>query len=108
MPIICPNPLRFARRRAGRRVANRRQSSIHVDLEKVASPRCGLMTPIGTERANAISERESNNETDPDSNFEARRHDPRNARLRSLVSADLAAVTEDDGGVFRQSVHAAA
>ena len=51
--------------------------SIHAanvpGLEKVPSPRC-LMTPIGNERANAISEREPNNETDRESNFEARRH----------------------------------
>jgi hypothetical protein len=32
------------------------------------------MTPIGNERANAVSEREPNNETDCESNFEARRH----------------------------------
>jgi hypothetical protein len=42
-------------------------------LEKVPSP-CCLMTPIGNERASAISEREPNNETDRESNFEARRH----------------------------------
>ena len=51
--------------------------SIHAahapGLEKVPSPRC-LMTPIGNQRANAISEREPNNETDRESNFEARRH----------------------------------
>jgi hypothetical protein len=41
--------------------------------EKVPSPRW-LMTPIGNERTNAISEREPNNETDPESNFEAWRH----------------------------------
>ena len=41
--------------------------------EKIPSPRC-LMTPIGNERANAISEREPNNETDRESNFEACRH----------------------------------
>ena len=44
-----------------------------LGLEKVPSPRC-LMTSIGNERANAISEREPNNETDRESNFEARRH----------------------------------
>jgi hypothetical protein len=51
--------------------------SIHAanvpGLEKVPSPRC-LMTSIGNERANAISEREPNNEIDRESNFEARRH----------------------------------
>ena len=51
--------------------------SIHAanvpGLEKVPSPRC-LMTSIGNERANAISECEPNNETDHESNFEARRH----------------------------------
>jgi hypothetical protein len=40
------------------------QSSIQAALENVAP--------------NAISERESNNETDPDSNFEARCHNARN------------------------------
>ena len=51
--------------------------SIHAanvpGLEKVPSPRC-LMTSIGNERANAISEREPNNETDRESNFDAGRH----------------------------------
>ena len=42
-------------------------------LEKVPLPRC-LMTSIGNECASAISEREPNNETDRESNFEARRH----------------------------------
>jgi hypothetical protein len=54
------------------------QSSIQAALENVAPPRCGLMPPMGKERANAISERESNNETDPDRNFEARCHNARN------------------------------
>ena len=42
-------------------------------LEKVPSPRC-LMTSMGNERASAISEREPNNETDRESNFDAGRH----------------------------------
>jgi hypothetical protein len=32
------------------------------------------MTPIGNERANAVSEREPNNETDCEGNFDAQRH----------------------------------
>ena len=64
-------------RRARSSYIRRRVRSIHaanvLGLEKVPSPRC-LMTSIGNERANAISEREPNNETDRESNFEARRH----------------------------------
>ena len=44
------------------------------ELEKVPSPHCGAMTPIGDEGPNAISKREPNNEADCESDFEARRH----------------------------------
>jgi hypothetical protein len=52
------------------------------ELEKVPSPHCGLMTPKGDERPNAISKREPNNETNRESDFEARRHNGATPAMR--------------------------
>jgi hypothetical protein len=52
------------------------------ELEKVPSPPCDLMTAKGDERPNAISKREPNNETNRESDFEARRHNGATPAMR--------------------------
>jgi hypothetical protein len=61
-----PRPPRRARSTSMRPPPVTRFAANVPGLEKVPSPRC-LMTSIGNERANAISEREPNNEIDRES-----------------------------------------